>query len=84
MVRNAELSQCNRTVKELCKKASVGVSHHGKCKDKVNNAVLFSGGDINTFLQSLGSGYGRDSRVGISTEANVLNDDEDYLVCANF
>ena len=31
---------------------------------KTTNASLFSGGDINTYPQSLGLGYGRESRVG--------------------
>ena len=82
--RNIEQSQCNRRVKELCNKAAIGISRHGKCKDKKNNAILFSGGNINMYLKSLGTGYGVDSRVGITTEPTAVDEDEMYYVCANF
>ena len=82
--RNAELRQCNRMVKELCNVAAAGVSHHGKCNGNKNNAILFSGGDINTYLKSLGTGYGEDSRVGISIKPTAVDKDKMYYICANF
>ena len=48
-----------------------------------DESVPFSSRDINLYLQSFESGYGRDSRVGILIEANVLKDNQGYLVCAN-
>ena len=75
--RNLKTSQCNRRVRDFCNKAAAGVSYHGKCHKK-KNAVLFSGGDINTYLQSLGSGYGVDNKNGITTEANAMDEDKEY------
>ena len=49
-----------------------------------NNAVLFSGGDINTYLQSLGTGFGVDSRDVITTVPNAMEEDKEYYVCVNF
>ena len=56
---------------------------HNHLCHKTKNAFLFPGRDINTYLQSLGSGYGRESRVEISTAATALKEDQDYLVCHN-
>ena len=81
--RNLELQQCNRRVRELCNKAVEGVYYHGKCHDS-KNAFLFSGGDINTYLRSFGSGYGVDSNNGITTVANAMDEDKAYYVCANY
>ena len=61
MVCNAELKVCNRRVRELCNKAAEGVYYHGKYNDS-KNAFLFSGSDINTYLQSFRGGYGVDSK----------------------
>ena len=66
-------------VKALCKKA---MCHDHSCH-KTTNATLISGREINLYLQSFGPGYGTESRQGITTEPNALNDDEQYLVCAN-
>ena len=79
---DAELKVCNRKVLELCNKAAEGVYYHGKCHEK--NAVLFSGGDINTYLRSFGTGYGVDSRNGITTAANAMDEDKAYYVCTNY
>ena len=75
IVRNAELKLCNRRVRELCNKAAEGVYYHGKCDDS-KNAFLFSGGDINTYLRSFGSGYDVDSKNGITTVANTMDEDQ--------
>ena len=83
MVRNVELKLCNRRVRELCNKAVKGVYYHSKCDDS-KNAFLFSGGDTNTYLQSFGSGYGVDSKNGITTVANAMDEDKAYYVCANY
>ena len=79
---NLELFQCNRRVRNLCNKAAAGVSYHGKCTKK-NNAVLFSGGDINTYIQSSGLGHGVHSKNEITTEVNAVEEDKEYYVCAN-
>ena len=84
MVCNTELQQCHRKVRELCNLAAAGVTYHGKCNGIQNNAVLFSGGDINTYLQSFKLGYSVDSKNGITTEANTMEEDKEYYVCANF
>ena len=80
--RNNELSKCNRRVWLLCNQAAVGVYYHGKCHEK--SGVLFSGGDINTYLQSFGSGYGVDSKNRLTTVANAMDKDKEYYVCANY
>ena len=82
--RNRELSQCNRTVMKLCNLAATGVTYHGTCNKIKDNAVLFSGVDINTYLQSFNTGYGVDSKNGITTVANAMDDDKEYYVCANY
>ena len=79
MPRQNIVHKCHPPVKVLCKKA---MCHNHLCR-KTKSVSLLSGREINAYLLSLGSGYGRDSSVGISTEANALNDNEDYLVCAN-
>ena len=85
--RNRELSQCNRTVRKLCNLAAAGVCQKATCHDhlchKTTNTSLISGREINLFLQSFETGYGTESRQGITIEPNAVNDDEDYLVCAN-
>ena len=48
------------------------------------NAVLFSGGNINTYLQSFGTGYGVDNRNGITTVVDTMDEDKAYYVCANY
>ena len=80
MPRQNIVHKCHPQVKVLCKKATC---HNHSCH-KTKPVSLLSGREINAYLLSLGSGYGRDSSVGILTEANALNNDEDYLVCANF
>ena len=49
-----------------------------------NNALLFSGVDINTYLQSFNTGYGLDSKKGIATVANAVDEDKMYYVCKNY
>ena len=53
-------------------------------QEQKNNAILFSGGDINTYLKSLGTGYGVDSQVRITTEPTAVDEDKMYYICANF
>ena len=62
-----EQKRSNRSVYDLCNKAAAGISKHGKCTE-TRNTVLFPGCGINTYLQSFGSGYSVNSRVGITTE----------------
>ena len=72
-------TNCHPGVKALCKKAT--------CNDhachKTTNASLLPGREINAYLLSLESGYGTESRQGISIKPNALNDAEEYMVCAN-
>ena len=74
---------CNRRARELCNKAAKGIYYHGKCDDS-KNAFLFSGSNINTYLQSFGLRYGVDSNNGITTVANAMDEDKAYYVCANY
>ena len=79
--RNSKQRQCHPEVKRLCDLAKGGKPH--LCHKKSNGSLL-SGRVINSYLQSFGPGYGTESRPGITTEPNALNDDdEEYLVCAN-
>ena len=56
---------------------------HTSCH-KTKPASLLSGCEINAYLLSLGSGYSRDSSVGISTKANAFDYDKVFFwVCAN-
>ena len=55
---------------------------HESCH-KTKPSSLYSGRELNLYLQLLGMGYGTESRQGITIEPNALNDDKDYLVCAN-
>ena len=80
MPRADSRRKCHPQVKALCQKATC---HDHSCH-KTTNASLISGREINLFLQSFKTGYGTESRQGITTEPNAVNDDEDYLVCANF
>ena len=82
--RNRELSQCDRTVMKLCNLAAAGVTYHGTCNKIKDNAVLISGVDINTYLQSFNTGYGMDSKNGITTVANAVDEDKMYYVCKNY
>ena len=43
---------------------------------QTKNAALFSGGGINTYLQSLDTGYSVDSRDGITTAPNAMKKDK--------
>ena len=45
---------------------------------------FFSGRGINTYLQSLGTGFDVDSRVGITIEPTAVNENNTYYVCATF
>ena len=67
----------------LCNQAVAGVYYHGKCHRK-KNGVLFSGGDINIYLQSFGLGYGVDSKNGRTTVADAIDKDNEYYICANY
>ena len=73
--------------KRNCHPRVKALSHKAMCYNhlchKTTKASLFSDRDINTYLQLFGSGYSRESRVGILIVANTLNNDEDYLICAN-
>ena len=71
--------KCDPQVKVLYQKAAC---HDHPCHKKTN-ASLFSGGEINLYLQSFGTGYGTESRQGITTEPNAVKADKNYLVCAN-
>ena len=66
-------------VKALCKKATC---HDHSCH-KTTNASLISSGEINLYLQSLETGYGTESRQGITTKPNAVNADKDYLIYTN-
>ena len=75
---NCEFSQYNRRVRKLCNKAATGVSYHDKYNNsKYKDVVLFSGGDINAYLELFGSGYSMDSKIEITI-------DKEYYVCASF
>ena len=84
MVCNAELQQCDRTVRKLCNAAAKGVTYHDKWNGIKNNAILFSGVYINTYLQLFNTGYGVDSKNGITTVANAVDEDKMYYVCKNY
>ena len=72
--------KCHPEVKRLCDLAKGGGEH--SCHKKSNASLCF-GCEINLYLQSFGPGYGTNSRPGITTVPNALNDDEQYLVCTN-
>ena len=78
--RNSKQRQCHPEAKRLCDLAKGGGKH--SCHKK-NTASLFSSHEINLYLQSFGPGYDTESRTGITTVPNALNDDEEYLVCSN-
>ena len=80
MPRQNKQCRCHPEAKRLCDLAK-GVGKH-LCHKK-SNASLFSGSEINLYLQSFESGYGTESQTGITTEPNALNDDKEYLVCTN-
>ena len=72
---------CNQHVKALCHKAMA--RGHTSCH-KQNNASNMMGSKINIFLSSVSAGtYGVESRDGITTEVNAVEDDNEYMVCAN-
>ena len=81
-VRNGEKSQCDRTVRKLCNLAAAGVTNHGSCNKVKDNAVLISGVDINTYLQSYNTGYGVDPKDGITTVANAVDTWDSILYCS--
>ena len=81
--RNGKSKVCDREVLKLCNKAAEGVYYHRKC-DESKNAVLLSGGDINTYLRHFETGYGVYSKNGITTVANAMDEDKSYYVCANY
>ena len=80
MPRHDKERKCHPEAKRLCDLARC-VGEHSCHKKK--NATLDSGREINSYLQSFRLGYGTESRQGITTEPNALNDDNQYLVCAN-
>ena len=80
MPRQDSAHKCHPEVKRLCNLAMC--LGHESCH-KTKPASLFSGCEINLHLQSLGLGYSTESQQGIITEPHALNNDEDYLVCAN-
>ena len=53
------------------------------CVTRRQLGPFFSGSEINLYLQSFKLGYGTESREGITTKPNTLNNDKDYVVCAN-
>ena len=55
---------------------------HAACH-KTYPASLYFGCELNLYLQSLGMGYGTENQQGITITPNALNNDKEYLVCAN-
>ena len=82
--RNFGPNRCDPTVKKLCNLAAAGVTCHGSCNKVKDNATLFSGVNINTYLQSYKTGYGVDPKDGITTVANAVDEDKMYYVCKNY
>ena len=83
--RNCEANRCDPTVRKLCNLAAAGVTNHGSCNNQKGNAKLVSGVAINTYLQSFkATGYGVDSKDGITTKANAVDEDKMYYVCKNY
>ena len=70
---------CNPQVKALCHKAMAwGHSTYNK-QQKAYDVI---GSKINTFLSWVSTSFGTEGVDGITTEANALEDDKEYQVCA--
>ena len=81
MARKDYLSNCDPLVKALCNKAMT--CGHTKC-EQTKKASNMIGSKINIFLSSVSAGtYGVESGDGITTEVNAVEDDKEYMVCAN-
>ena len=73
------LRSCNPPVKALCNKAMA--RGHSTC-NKQQKAYDVIGSKINTFLSWVSTSFGTEGVDGITTEANALEDDKEYQVCA--
>ena len=69
------LRNCDPLVKALCNRA---LASCGKKTHKKKNASLFLGFEINIFLLSVSLSFGTESRDGITTAANVVEDGKEY------